>query len=74
MYKLYNIKDGKTRGEIIDLLCKMLEGDLEKKSLNTIGPTVGQATSMEGIAKRISGIKINNGGSFTFLFTALSGP
>jgi hypothetical protein len=34
IYKLYNIKDGQTRGEIIDLLCKMWEGDLEKKSLN----------------------------------------
>lgn len=32
--KLYNIKDGETRGKIIELCCKMWETDLEKKSLD----------------------------------------
>lgn len=32
--KLHNIKDGKTRSEIIDLCCKMWESDLEIKSLD----------------------------------------
>ena len=32
--KLYNIKDGNTRKQIIELCCKMWENDLEKKSLD----------------------------------------
>ena len=34
LHKLYNVKDGETRGKLIDLLCKMWESDLEKKSLD----------------------------------------
>jgi hypothetical protein len=34
IYKLYSIKDGKTREQLIDLLCKMWESDLERKGMD----------------------------------------
>lgn len=57
--KLHNIKDGETRGKIIDLVCKVWESDLEKKTLDYGTEYSNNSIIFKGSKKEIKSILRN---------------